>query len=114
TGQGKRARLCSQIASNIREPVKWYLEHVQWPSTLTAYGIPLELSLSLDRSGSPSFRYTVDLADHRFWLAENWTRYLETAVKLTAASPTSLFRLFTGHLDANPPATRSPVYHGVG
>ena len=114
TGQGKRARLCGQIASTIREPVKWYLEHFQWPSTLTAYGIPLELSLSLDRSGSPSFRYTVDLADHRFWLAENWTRYLETAVKLTAASPTSLFRLFTGHLDANPPATRSPVYHGVG
>ena len=114
TGQGKRARLRSQIASHIREPIKWYLEHVQWPSTLTAYGIPLELSLSLDRSGSPSFRYTVDLADHRFWLGGNWSRYLETAVKLTAAPETSLFRLFTGHLNANPPATRSPVYHGVG
>lgn len=114
TGQGKRARLSRQIASNIREPVKWYLEHVQWPSTLTAYGIPLELSLSLDRNGSPSFRYTVDLADHRLWLAGNWNRYLETAVKLTSAPQTSLFQLFTKHLDANPPATRSPVYHGVG
>jgi hypothetical protein len=114
TGHSNRKALRRQTASNISEPVQRYLDHVHWPSTLTAYGIPIELSLSLDGKGHPSFRYTVDLADHRFWLAENWNRYLEAAAKLTSAPNTSLFRLFTAHLDANPPTTRSPVYHGVG
>jgi hypothetical protein len=114
TGHSNRKALLRQIASNVSEPVQWYLAHVHWPSTLTAYGIPIEISLSLDGKGHHSFRYTVDFADHRFWLAENWKRYLEVAAKFTSAPKASLFRLFTAHLDANPPTTRSPVYHGVG
>ena len=98
----------------IREPLTWYLEHVHWPSFLTAHGLPIELSLAIDEKSRPSFRVATDCADHRSWLAGNWSRYLNAGIEMTGAAAPTIWQLMTDHLDINPPTLRSPVYNGVG
>ncbi len=111
---GARDDVLADAAASIREPVTWYLEHVHWPSYLTAHGIPLELSVAIDERGHASFRYATDRADHRSWLAGNWSRYRDAAVEITGAPVMTIGKLLTDHLGINPPTLRSPVYHGVG
>lgn len=113
SGYDDSENLLRRIASQISYPAGLYLKNSHWPSQLTAYGVPLELSLSLDGSRS-AFRYVTDNADHRFSLSQNWTQYLTAANECTGVSSAVLSDLFTSHLDVNPPTTRSPVYIGQG
>jgi hypothetical protein len=106
--------LVGEIRRLLAEPVARYLEHPNWPSTLTYGGFPLEFSVSLARDGRPSVRYTVDVTDLRQNVAGNWPRYLECAGEITGAAREELWRLFAAHLDGATFKGQSFVAHGVG
>jgi hypothetical protein len=114
SGRSALERFERSVERDISAPVGRYLEHVHWPSRLTAYGLPLELSLALDGTGETAFRFVTDPSDHRFWLAENWNEYLHVASASTGLPRDTLNNLFVSHLAVNPPTTRSPIYIGNG
>ncbi|MBB3733788.1 prenyltransferase/squalene oxidase repeat-containing protein [Nonomuraea dietziae] len=105
-----------ELLDLLTEPTKWYASHPNWPSAMTVTGPPLEMSLRLDWSRSPSLRFVADVTDHRFGLVENWPRYLRYCAAVIGGeqADTLAWRLCRMHLDGVPSQYRSRMLHGIG
>lgn len=110
------AEVEGEVHALLEEPVALYEAHPNWPSSMSAVGPPVELSVRLDWGRSPALRLVVDVTDHRVDLAGNWRRYLAAAQSVlgSAADESDTRRLCQSHLSGIPPESRSRMLHGIG
>jgi hypothetical protein len=106
-------RLIEEVDCLTTQPLRWFRDHIHWPSGMGSHGIPVEVSISLKNPSQPSFHILSDPQDHRFLLAGNWASYVRAGARLTGLSEARVALLMAQHLDVNPPNTRTPLYHGL-
>src|SRR5260370_34235709 len=105
--------LLEEVDGLVTQPLRWFREHIHWPTGMGSHGTPVEVSVSVKEPGHPSFRLLADPQDHRFQLAGNWANYLRAGVRITGASGSRVALLMSQHLDVDPPNTRRPAYDGI-